>query len=736
MEEWSDDGSYSDDGFNIAGIFRHWFLLLVCLSAGLYAGYRYYQMQDPVYSSGSRFIVTRIAPRIQVEGTVEEEKQAQMLGNLVETLQSREFLGKTVNEFNLGDLIPAFNGLSERQIVSQIGKGLFARTVFGSDVIEVSYQSNSPEQSQVVLTSIVENFERSLSAARRDQASQALDQIESASKILEGQVNDQREAYRQFRKDTELIWSGNGAVNVHRDRLLAFENRQSELTLRLKEAEAKLEGVRDTLASGGSREAALLFLDAVANEDSPSGRPSLSATVAESLFPLIVERETLIEEGVGKDHPRRRSVERRIEMTREHFKEVSGQSDGAGEEVDLIDIYIDSFEQEIALLKTQLQQVEELKFEEAKKAKDLVEAEFRDQSFRDAIAKSTELFDTVVAGLAGMNLASEMEGYEFRLLARPELGSRIPFDKYRIIALGGICGLVVGGIFAFVLEMRDERFRNAQQISRVAGAPVLAHVAKFKKRVRRKLSGVDPSVVSAVNPSSHDAEIYRSIRASLAAIVKSQDSAVLLVTSPNPSDGKSTLSTNLAVAFAGAGKRTLLLDCDLRRPKASKLFDGEKAGVVRVVTGEAEIADAIDSTSVEDLSILRAGRPPHNPAELLASMRFESILSELRSQFDVIIIDSPPVLAVSDASSIAQLADGVVLTLQLTKWSRRQLEAATEKLRQVGATTFGVVVNNANRGRMSKYYDYRSAYGSYSRAYRGYTSENAHQADTKAVVRT
>eukprot|EP01025_Chloroclados_australasicus_P027148 TRINITY_DN26945_c0_g1_i1.p3 TRINITY_DN26945_c0_g1~~TRINITY_DN26945_c0_g1_i1.p3 ORF type:complete len:113 (-),score=10.12 TRINITY_DN26945_c0_g1_i1:11-349(-) len=103
MDDWSADGDYADESVNLAGIFRHKLLIAVLLAAGTYLGYRYYQVQDPVYSSTSRFIVTRIASRIQVEGTVEEDQQTQMLGNLVQTLQSREFLGETVDEFDLAE---------------------------------------------------------------------------------------------------------------------------------------------------------------------------------------------------------------------------------------------------------------------------------------------------------------------------------------------------------------------------------------------------------------------------------------------------------------------------------------------------------------------------------------------------------------------------------------------------------------------------------------------------------
>ena len=154
---------------------------------------------------------------------------------------------------------------------------------------------------------------------------------------------------------------------------------------------------------------------------------------------------------------------------------------------------------------------------------------------------------------------------------------------------------------------------------------------------------------------------------------------VIQITSPNPGDGKTTLAANLAVSIADSGKRVLLIDADFRRPKVHKYFGLDNAvGVSTVIAGEAEIPDAIRPTAVENLSAMPCGPRPHNPADLLTSPRFKEMIDLVREQYDFVIVDTPPLLAVTDPSVVAPRVDGVLMVLRLSKHARDAAMRATE----------------------------------------------------------
>lgn len=173
---------------------------------------------------------------------------------------------------------------------------------------------------------------------------------------------------------------------------------------------------------------------------------------------------------------------------------------------------------------------------------------------------------------------------------------------------------------------------------------------------------------------------------------------VLQITSPSPGDGKSVIAANLAVSLAQSCRNVLLVDCDLRRPAQHDLFQlNGQEGLSTLLEGESELPDAVQSTAVEGLWVLPCGPRPSNPAELLTSPRFSEFLELARSKYDYVLLDSAPLLSVSDPASIAPRADGVLLVLRLTKDARTLAVDAQQKLDAVNARTLGVVVNCVDR---------------------------------------
>jgi capsular exopolysaccharide synthesis family protein len=189
----------------------------------------------------------------------------------------------------------------------------------------------------------------------------------------------------------------------------------------------------------------------------------------------------------------------------------------------------------------------------------------------------------------------------------------------------------------------------------------------------------------------------------------------LLVTSSGPQEGKTTVCIDLGITFAQGGQRVLLVDTDLRRPRLHTVFGlGREVGLTSVLLDESRLGEAVRTTEVPNLSVLPCGPIPPNPAELLHTERFRSVVAELCRRFDRIIFDSPPVAAVTDAQILASEVDGVILIGKSGKTSRDALSRARRQLVDVGARIVGALLNSVDlTDRSGYYYDYYGRYGAY-----------------------
>ena len=227
---------------------------------------------------------------------------------------------------------------------------------------------------------------------------------------------------------------------------------------------------------------------------------------------------------------------------------------------------------------------------------------------------------------------------------------------------------------------------------------------------------MEPVIVTHLRPKSVEAEAYRGVRTQLYFSTQGAGHQVIQITSPNPGDGKSTLAANLAVSIAQSGKRVILMDCDFRKPRVHKIFHIDKpdVGLAAVITGDCDLGTAIRTSEIENLFILPCGPRPQNPAELLTSPEFQTVIDQLRALYDFVIIDTPPVLAVSDPAVVAPRVDGVLLVFRMTKKARPTAERAREQLAALGANVLGVIVNGTGRSKEDGYgygYGYNYGYG-------------------------
>lgn len=264
--------------------------------------------------------------------------------------------------------------------------------------------------------------------------------------------------------------------------------------------------------------------------------------------------------------------------------------------------------------------------------------------------------------------------------------------RYRTLAVALIAGTMLGAGLALLRDRMDGRLRSVEEIQTVIGLPVLGVVPAMSGR----RTAVARAMTVHLDPRSVVAEAYRTVRTALYFGAGTGRCKSILITSPEPGDGKTTSASNLAIAIAQTGRNVLLLDADFRKPTQHKNLDiKDSIGLSSVLSGREPVSKAIQHTGVDGLDILPCGPIPANPSEILNSREFGELVDSLAAKYDHILFDSPPVNAVTDARILGAVSDATILVLRADKSTRKSGEHARNALLGVGARVLGVIVNDA-----------------------------------------
>lgn len=270
-------------------------------------------------------------------------------------------------------------------------------------------------------------------------------------------------------------------------------------------------------------------------------------------------------------------------------------------------------------------------------------------------------------------------------------GTPVSPDHRKDLLVGLAAALVLAAAYVFVREQLDDTVRTKEELERLSALAVVGVIPRIDGWRHADQSHLETRVA----PRSSASEAYRTLLTSLEFIQLDRKIRVLQVTSASPGEGKTTTAANLAVAYADAGRRTLIVCCDLRRPRLHRFFDcPPDPGFTSVLLGQSDLEEAIlPAPGTPGLQVLPAGPMPANPAELLRGTRASDLVRQLRSDHDVVILDSPPVLPVADALLLSRQADATLVVATAQQTTRRHLRRALEGLRQVDASLVGAVLN-------------------------------------------
>ncbi len=727
-------------------VLRHIVLISFTTAVGAALGYLQFLRTPPTYQSSCSLLVRNESnnKNIPFQGTEtyspnqREQPHALLIASplVVERALDKELdsgSGSDQSKRRLRDL-PSLANLDNP--AAHIGFRLVARTglqngVENPNILNLSYRDADALTTKAVLDAVIESYQDFLGESHRNVSKDVLDLIEDARNSLMKQLIDIENRYTQFRQDTPLLFHGEQkATNVHKDRMSEIEQARAKLLILITERRAELQSIQDALTRGGSREAITLMLQAM-KPDSRAAEAGIKSP-ASKIFELMLDEQLLLLD-LGPEHPKVKALQKRISLTQDfHLNEMpEDERPKKKSRGDFLTVCIDSIRHEISSIESKIMELDELFEIERHASRSIAVYEVKNENFQKELVRTEALYQGVVKRLDELNLLQDYGGYKTAIISPAGIGGHISPVFSQSLLIGAICGAAIGFGLGYLFEANDKTFRSPEEVSDYLGLPIVGHVPVIEHKVTglTTTSLLDPMLVTFFKPKSPLSESYRAIRTSLYFSTRGEQHKVIQVTSPNPGDGKTTLSANLAVSIAQSGKKVLMIDADFRRPRIHQLLALDRSiGISSVISGDAELPDAIQATEVENLWALGCGPRPSNPCELLTSRRFEELLEILREQYDFVIIDTPPLLAVTDPSAVAARVDGVLLTIRLSKRTRGEATKAKELLASLGANTLGVVVNgigkNSSYGSGQGY----SSYNSYN-----YTSHYGYGSDEDSV---
>jgi succinoglycan biosynthesis transport protein ExoP len=338
---------------------------------------------------------------------------------------------------------------------------------------------------------------------------------------------------------------------------------------------------------------------------------------------------------------------------------------------------------------------------------------------RDSASEASEIANAVTASFrdvvgeitatAGSTSASQVSVSVLRDATEPT--SPISPNTRLNLLLGLLGGIAVGLAIAILRETLDTRVRGERDVTAITSAPIIGGISFDSSAVQKPLIVQD-------DPHSVRAEAFRTLRTNLQFLEVESGARSFVITSSIPSEGKTTTSANLAIALADSGAQVVIIDADLRRPKLASYMGLEGAvGLTDVLISRADLADALQPWGRGNLVVLPAGTVPPNPSELLGSRAMASVIQSLEAEFDVVLIDLPPLLPVTDAALVSKLTRGAIVVVAAGRTHKGELAAAISTLQNVGANVAGVILTMLPTKGPDAYGYGRYGYGGY-----GYSS--------------
>lgn len=748
---------WTGGSIDFVGLARRYALwLVVGLIGGGLLGHSIYRKLGPEYTATSKILVAKRAA-----GPISDHQEAETFGGRSEhiaLIMSPLIVEKAVELHEL-DQLPSM--LNSNDPAEDILDSIKVSRSAGHDrsvlnVLDVTSQNGRREDAKKIVAAVIDAYHAYLTENHNENIEALTDFASRKIGELRKQIEGVEAEYAAFRRTAPIhlkapIRGPNGerssvASNVHQEILETLEKEQQLVLARKAEIRGDIQSIESELTNGRSREEIATTIQLFAAPQSKSStdaataqalnphvvRRQLQSSLDAQLLPLILKEKELLQQ-YAEDWPDVVAIRGQIDTVKTFYHQrglpIPGQAAIPGSAgpssiptqsrsmaktingLDVVDIYLQDLRRRLNSLQLREQEIERQYTVEFQKANALTPLLEQDRRLNDELDRLHSLWSAMKVEAAKFDIEKDNLGYSLKVIApaKDQLSLKRVIKLYGagiVAVMGLICGLI------FLREWTDTTLKSVDEIRDSLSIPILGTVPAFDGNAR----GIPGSPLQTAlcyfhRPGSPEAEAYRSVRTAFFVSVTSGQ-RLIQVTSPEPGDGKSTLIANLAIAVAQSGRKVLLIDSDLRRPTLHTLFGLRRdVGIGDVLSGEIDLLTAAQQTVADGLSVLTCGALPANPAEILSSPQYGKLLNDAQSEFDLVLVDTPPLLAVSDPCIVAQRTHALILVLRMMKNKRNAAKRASELIQTNNIPVIGLVCNGTDA--VSEGYGYRETYGEY-----------------------
>ncbi len=698
---------------------HQWLILLTAFVLTVVVAVYSYRLK-PVYQATARVDVEAEEPLLQSLNDLFRTEQADdsFLSTQIAILQSDNLAWETIQELGLAKPAApdqsAESGVlgtssdARNAAVASFRSRLSVQRPKDTRMVLVSYESADPHEAANVVNTLVKNFTENNFKTKYDATRQATGWMEQRLDELKVKVEKSEEAMVNYERQNNIANIG--------EKQTAEEAQFEEMSKTLNEARTDRLSKESIYKMVESNNTQVGFIKA---------NTSLAGLEAKELE--MRQQYSEVVAHYGPTYPRALAFQDQLKdldtlLVRERGRLVEN----------LRADYLAASER-VKYLATA---VAEQKAEVDKMNQLLIEHNLLKRDFES----NQQLYEDLLKHLKDANVSAGLRATNIRVIDHATVpSSPIRPNRMRNIEFAMVAGLILGIALAFTREALDNSIKNAQEIEKLTSLPTLSIIpwgtAQTLRPSRMLLfkthsngNGHHDSLGSAVElvvlkkPGAAISEAFRALRTSVLLSTAERPPQVLLITSSQPSEGKTATALNLSITLAQKGSRVLIIDSDLRRPGMAKALNvRNENGLSEILTGVHEFDEKLLQRveGLDTLFLLPAGPYPPNPAELLCSLKMESLVQQLRGKFDHIVLDSPPVLPITDATILSSLADGIIVVVECEGTTRAALSRACRVIEHSGGKILGTVLNKVDT-RRDGYYGYRYYHGYYSYQYKAY----------------
>lgn len=684
---------------------RRWVVLAVT-AASLAAAILYLAQAVPFFQSSARLYIEQAGPRVLVDNPWDRQS-LNYLNTQAELMRSTPILAGALElaaKRGAVSLGGADNGVALLKGALSVAVGK------DDDIITVSLELPDPQEAALLVNSVVESYVDYQSRQHRSTAAELLKILQKEKDRREAELAGKLKAMLDFKQANGALSFESDRGNIITQKLARLSEALTTAQLQTVEAQAACDAAEAVKDPTQLRR--LVQMQQSRQPGSVNERNSGGLAVELGRLDLQLE---LAREKLGPDHPEVRMKELAVNAIRQRLADLdqATAAETSAHDGEFAEAYRATVRHALQTARTRQQQIQEAFEQQQKLAVELNSKAATFATLEADVRRIERLCDILDTRIKELNLTENTGALNINILETAQAAARPSRpQKSKTAGLALVLGLMLGIAAALACEWTDQRLRSAEDVRAVLGLRVIGSVP----RMSQKLAFPERARQVHLDPMSQVAEAYRTVRTALLFGLPPGGARKMLVTSPTPGDGKTVCVSNLAIAMAQAGQRVILLDADFRRPSQQRVFGfDERVGLARVLGEAGPLEEAIQHTAVPNLDVLPCGPSPANPSEILNSPQFAALLDQLAGQYDHVVIDSPPVVPVTDARILSALCDVTLLVIRSEKTTGRLSRHALESLTSVGARVLGVVLNDVARGSEPYGYGYGYGYGPVTR---------------------